>query len=29
LINRYVQQSQVLGSSQAIRAFKQWVKDNL
>ncbi len=29
LINRYVQQSQALGGSQAIRAFKQWVKDNL
>lgn len=29
LINRYVQQSQVLGSSQAIRAFKQWIKENL
>ncbi|MGB8701174.1 MAG: Uma2 family endonuclease [Thermosynechococcaceae cyanobacterium] len=29
LINRYVKQSQILGSSQAIRAFKQWVKDNL
>lgn len=28
LINQYVQQSQVLGSSQAIRAFKQWVQDN-
>jgi Uma2 family endonuclease len=29
LINRYVQQSQVVGSSQAIKAFKQWVQDNL
>ncbi len=29
LINRYVQQSQVVGSSQAIRSFKQWVQDNL
>jgi Uma2 family endonuclease len=29
LINRYVQQSQTVGSSQAIRAFKQWVQDNL
>jgi Uma2 family endonuclease len=29
LINRYVQQSQVVGSSQAIRAFKQWVSENL
>jgi Uma2 family endonuclease len=29
LINRYVQQSQTVGSSQAIRAFKQWVRENL
>jgi Uma2 family endonuclease len=29
LINQYVQQSQIVGSSQAIRAFKQWVTDNL
>jgi Uma2 family endonuclease len=29
LINRSVQQSQVVGSSQAIRSFKQWVQDNL
>jgi Uma2 family endonuclease len=29
LINRYVQQSQLLGSSQGIRAFKQWIKDDL
>jgi Uma2 family endonuclease len=29
LINRYVQQSQIVGSSQAIRSFKQWVQDNL
>jgi Uma2 family endonuclease len=29
LINRYVQQSQVVGSSQAIRSFKQWVKENI
>jgi Uma2 family endonuclease len=29
LINQYVQQSQVVGSSQAIRSFKQWVQDNL
>ncbi len=28
LINRYVQQSQVTGSSQAIKAFKQWAQDN-
>jgi Uma2 family endonuclease len=29
LINRYIQQSQIVGGSQAIRAFKQWVQDNL
>jgi hypothetical protein len=29
LINRYVEQSQIVGSSQAIRAFKQWVRENL
>jgi Uma2 family endonuclease len=29
LINQYVQQSQIVGSSQAIRAFKQWVRENL
>jgi Uma2 family endonuclease len=29
LINRYVQQSQIVGSSQAIRSFKQWVRENL
>lgn len=29
LINLYVQQSQIVGSSQAIKSFKQWVQDNL
>ena len=29
LINRYVRQSQTVGSSQAIKAFKEWVRDNL
>jgi hypothetical protein len=29
LIDRYVQQSQIVDSSQAIRSFKQWVQDNL
>lgn len=29
LVNRYVQQSQISGSSQAIQAFKSWVKENL
>lgn len=29
LINRCVEQSQIVGSSQAIKAFKQWVQDNL
>jgi Uma2 family endonuclease len=29
LINRYVEQSQIVGSSQAIRSFRQWVRDNL
>jgi Uma2 family endonuclease len=29
LINQYVQQSQIVGISQAIRAFKQWVRENL
>ncbi|MEQ9550547.1 MAG: Uma2 family endonuclease [Coleofasciculus sp. G3-WIS-01] len=29
LVNRYVQQSRVSGGSQAIQAFKTWVKDNL
>jgi Uma2 family endonuclease len=29
LIDRYVQQGQVVGSSQAIRSFKQWLQDNL
>jgi Uma2 family endonuclease len=29
LVNRYVQQSQVAGSSQAIQAFRSWVQDNL
>ncbi|WP_310487554.1 Uma2 family endonuclease [Chamaesiphon sp. VAR_69_metabat_338] len=29
LINPYVRQSQVVGSSQAIKSFKQWVRDNL
>jgi Uma2 family endonuclease len=29
LINQYVQQSQIVGSSQAIKAFKQWVRENL
>jgi Uma2 family endonuclease len=28
LVNQYVQQSQVIGSSQALRAFKNWVQDN-
>ncbi len=28
-INRYVELSKVVGSSQAIRDFKQWVKDHL
>jgi Uma2 family endonuclease len=28
LVNQYVQQSQVIGSSQAMRAFKNWVQDN-
>jgi Uma2 family endonuclease len=29
LINRCVRQSQIVGSSQAIKAFKQWVRDRL
>jgi Uma2 family endonuclease len=29
LVNRYVQQSQVAGSSQAIQAFRSWVRENL
>lgn len=29
LVNRYVQQSQVSASSQAIQAFKTWVQENL
>ncbi len=29
LVNQYVQQSQVVGSSQAIRAFVNWVQDNI
>jgi Uma2 family endonuclease len=29
LINQYVQQSQIVGSSQSIKAFKQWVSENL
>jgi Uma2 family endonuclease len=29
LVNQCVRQSQIVGSSQAIKAFKQWVRDNL
>ncbi|NMG22040.1 Uma2 family endonuclease [Brasilonema bromeliae] len=29
LVNQYVQQSQVVGSSQAIQAFRSWVRDNI
>ncbi len=29
LVNRYVQQSQVAGSSQAIQGFRSWVRENL
>ncbi len=29
LVNRYVQQTQISGSSQAIQAFRNWVKENL
>jgi Uma2 family endonuclease len=29
LVNRYVQQSQVSGRTQAIQAFRSWVQDNL
>ncbi|MBP0005681.1 MAG: Uma2 family endonuclease [Cyanobacteria bacterium SBC] len=29
LVNRYIQQSQVSGSSQAIQAFRNWVRENL
>jgi len=29
LVNRYVRQSQVSGSSQAIQAFRNWVRENL
>jgi hypothetical protein len=27
LVNQYVQQSQVVGSSQAIQAFRNWVRN--
>jgi Uma2 family endonuclease len=29
LVNQYVQQSQVVGSSQAIQALRNWVRDNV
>ena len=29
LVNQYVQQSQVVGSSQAIQAFRNWLEDFL
>ena len=29
LVNRYVKQSQISGSSQAIQAFRNWVRENL
>ena len=29
LVNQCVRQSQIVGSSQAIKAFKQWVRDNI
>ncbi|NEQ19738.1 MAG: Uma2 family endonuclease [Microcoleus sp. SIO2G3] len=29
LVNQHVQQSQVVGSSQAIQAFRNWVQDNI
>jgi Uma2 family endonuclease len=29
LVNQYVQQSQVVGSSQAIQALRNWVRDNI
>ncbi len=29
LVNQYIQQSQVIGSSQAIRAFKDWLWDHI
>jgi Uma2 family endonuclease len=29
LVNRYVQQSQISGRSQAIKAFRNWVRENL
>jgi Uma2 family endonuclease len=29
LVNQYVQQSQVVGSSQAIQAFRNWLRDNI
>jgi Uma2 family endonuclease len=29
LVNQYVQQSQVVGSSQAIQAFRNWVQNNI
>jgi Uma2 family endonuclease len=29
LVNQYVQQSQVSGRTQAIQAFRNWVRDNL
>ncbi|WP_310482961.1 Uma2 family endonuclease [Chamaesiphon sp. VAR_48_metabat_403] len=29
LVNQCVRESQIIGSSQALKAFKQWVRDNL
>lgn len=29
LVNQCVRESQIIGSSQAIKAFKQWIRDNL
>lgn len=29
LVNQYIQQSQVIGSSQAIRAFQDWLRDHI
>ncbi|MDJ0616862.1 MAG: Uma2 family endonuclease [Calothrix sp. MO_192.B10] len=29
LVNQYVQQSKVIGSSQAIQAFRNWLRDNI
>jgi Uma2 family endonuclease len=29
LVNRFVRQSQIVGSSQAIKTFKQWIGENL